>query len=218
MALTNTNALCLLADLKADLGITGSGSDSMLERRILAASELITSFLNRPLRRDTARVESLPGYGTDKLFPSLAPIHSIASITLEDEVISADSYSIDPTGLMIVAESGWEDTRLVVQSVSSRLNRLPTTEQALFVVTFDGGYTLPNDTVITTALLPPLITEACLMLAATLYGQRGVDGRVQSEQVGGASIQYRVSYEGDGSINGIPKNIAQMLSPYRRAV
>lgn len=218
MALTNTNALCTLADLKTELGISGSGSDALLERKILAASEMILAYLNRPLRREAARVESLPGYGTDKLFPALTPINSITSIELEDEVIAATAYSIDPSATMIVAEAGWEDTRVGVQSVASRLNLIPNTEQALFVVTFDGGYSLPNDAPAGTPTLPALITEGCLQLAATLYGQRGVDGRVQSEQVGSASISYRVSYDGDGSINGIPKNIAQLLSPYRRAV
>lgn len=219
MALTNTEALCLLTDLKDDLGITDSSSDARLERRILAASSMITEFLNRPLRYDAARVEALPGYGTDKLFPSLTPIRSITSVTFEDELLDPDTYEIDPHGLFVVAESGWLDTRLGVQTIASKLQRIAGTEQPLFIVTFAGGYSLPNDSVpVVGASLPPLISEACLQLAASLHLSRGSDRNVQGESVGAASIQYRVSYDGDGSMNGIPKNIAAMLAPFRRAV
>ena len=221
MSLANSEALCTLDDLKDDLGITDAASDARLERRILVASDMIKAYLRRPLRRIVDHEEALPGYGTDKLFPSLTPIESVSSVEDDGDTVAASSYSVDESRTMLVAQGGWRNTALGFQTVAAAAQMVPGTEREDFLVTYTGGYWLPNDSGSmpgTATALPPAITEACLRLAATLHGSRGRDGTVQSEQAGNASIQYRVSYEQDGSVNGIPKAIADMLRPWRRAV
>lgn len=218
MALTDKLALCLLADLKDDLGITDAGSDARLERRILAASRMIVEFLNRPVRREVNRIEYLPGEGGAFLLPALTPIESVASIEMDGEVIPATAYSIDERLGGIYSETGWEWTALGLQTAARELQLIPGTERRAFKVTFTGGWCLPNDTVQAGTMLPEPIAEACLQVATMLHRQRGTDRSVQGESEGSASIQFRVSGDGDGSMGGMPATVVRMLAPYRRAV
>lgn len=217
MALTNTAALCTLADLKDDLGITDASSDARLERRILSASVAIANFLRRPLRRTVNKVEALPGYGTDKLFPSLTPIESVSSVVFDGITIDPAGYFVDSDGLFIVSTSGWDSTALG-RVTASGVSTIPGTEAPDFVVTYTGGWSLPNDSVPGGVALPAPIAEACLMLASTMHLARGSDRRVMSESVGGAMVSMRAAYDGDGSLGGFPKEVSDLLKAYRRAV
>ena len=218
MSLTDKLALCTLADLKDDLGITDAGSDARLERRILSASEMIVQYLNRPVRREVNRIEYLPGAGTAFLLPDLTPIESVASIEMDGEVIPSTAYSIDSKLGGIYSETGWEWTALGVQTAARELVQIPGTERRAFKVTFTGGWCLPNDTTQAGAALPVAITEACLQVATMLHLQRGTDRSVQGESEGSASIQFRVISDGDGGAGGMPASVVRMLAPYKRAV
>lgn len=214
MALIDTIALCTLADVKDDLGITDSASDARLERRILSASEAIGLFLARPLRREVGRVEKLPGYGTPYLFPRLTPVESIASIIFNGVTFDAGTYKVRDDVLIYRAD-GWRSTALGVQTTAAELQRLPGTEDNLYEVTFTGGYYLPNDTAKVGTALPYGITEAAIALVVTWHLNRGRNLNVQAEAVGEASIQMASAV---GGVDAIPNFVRSMLAPFKRAV
>lgn len=223
MALTNLIAFALLDDLKADLGITGSTNDAQLERRILAASGLVEKYCHRPFRRNTAKVEKLRGYGTTRLLPELTPIASVASITYDGAIVDPTQYEIETdsagNGWALFAESGWRWTAAGRQTTSEDLVPLPGTERAAYLVTYSGGYTLPNDSDQTGPKLPFEIQEATTLLAAHLWQQRGRDGNVISESEGAASVAFGFIGGADAAPKesfGIPASIAAMLDGWVR--
>jgi hypothetical protein len=222
MALTDTNALATLAALKDDLGISTSAHDAALERRILHASALVEAYCGRRFRREQ-RTEKLPGYGTTRLLPSVTPIISVVYILSEDgSVVDSNSYSLeyDERGeaWAIYSESGWQWTAAGLQGSAAQPIPLVGSERRAFTVTYLGGYVLPNDSNQTPVpKLPALISEATLLLAATLWHKRGRDATVAAETVGDASVQFAVPSSPAEQL-GIPADIAAMLSAYRRAV
>lgn len=225
MALTDTNALCKLDDLKADLGISGATYDTALERRILAASQMIEAYCGRKFRQGT-RAEKLPGYGTSRLLPSVLPIVSVTSVVFDDgSAIDAANYSVETDsngdGWALYAPFGWQWTAAGLQGIDRQPIPLVGSERRAFTVTYVGGYGLPNDTTPPSPTLPTIISEACIMLAGTLWRRRGRDANVMAESVGDASVQF--GYLGGvdsapGERFGIPHEIAAMLDGYRRAV
>jgi hypothetical protein len=221
MALTDRIALCLLSDLKDDLGITDSASDSKLERRILAASAMIERYCSRSFRRQVARVEILPGHGTCRLLPSLRPIVSVSEVALDGDIVDPSSYTVETTssgeGWSIFAEDGWLWTAPGVQTIDSIPVPLPGSERSAYSVTYTAGYALPNDTDQTAPLLPFEVAEACTLLAAHLWRRRGVDGDVVSESDGDASVSRgAIGGVSSADFGGIPPAIAAMVDAYRR--
>lgn len=218
MALTNEIAFCLLADLKADLGITGSADDSTLERRIRAASALIEAHCGRAFRRNAAFVERLPGRGWQTLFLSLTPVQSIASISLDGVTLDSLAYTLDDAERGVVfRRDGWGSTAAVLKAAGPEL--VPGTEERAFVATYSGGYVLPNDTPQGPApFLPAPIVEACLLLAAQLHQNRGRDGQIVQEQVGDASVAYAVDSIEERRAGVLPRNVVTLLKPYRRVL
>lgn len=213
MALTDKLALCTLADVKDDLGITDSASDARLERRILAASDLMLRYIGRPLRREVGRVEKLPGFGTMFLLPKLTPIESVTSIAYDGDLIPADSYEINSDAWGIYAATGWRNTAAALQTMSAELELVPGTERAAFEVTYTGGYWLPNDTAQVGTALPASLIEAAISFTVTLYRAKGRDEAVQAESLGEASVQFA------GGVAGrdlIPAGVRTVLDLFRR--
>lgn len=214
MSLANTTALCTLADLKDDLGITDNSKDAALERRILAASDLIVQHLGRDLRRVVGKSEDLPGYGTPRLIVSLTPLETLTSVAFNGAIVDSGNYSVeDPAIGTIFNPATWIDTAVFRSAVSP--TQKGGDEQRLYTVVYTGGYALPNDTAPAGTALPGPIVEACLALATVLHRRRGRDSAVQAETVGEASQTFGMGSAGGGAplISGF---IAELLAPYRR--
>lgn len=213
MALTDKLALCLLADVKDDLGITDGASDSKLERRILAASEAMLRYLGRPLRREVDRVELVPGFDQSPfLLLDLSPISAIASITFDGQVIDPTTYEARDGGL-VYCRNGWRGTALFAPTISFEPEYIPGTERRAYSVTYTGGYCLPNDTLRTTPELPYSLVEAAINFTVSLWRAKGRDEAIQAESVGDASVQFA------GGVSGrdfIPPSVRSVLDSYLR--
>lgn len=212
MALTDKLALCLLADVKDDLGITDAGSDTKLERRILAASSAMLRYLGRSLRREVNRVEQVPGFGTAFLLMALSPIESIASITFDGTAVDATAYEKRDGG-MIYAPDGWRNTASYAQTISPEPEFLPGTERRAYEVTYTGGYYFPNDTTKAGAELPFELAEAAVNFTVSLWRAKGRDEAIQAESVGDASVQFA---GGGSGRDFIPPGVRSVLDSYRR--
>jgi hypothetical protein len=218
MALTDKVAFCLLSDLQDDLSSTET---TKLERRILAASAMIESYCGRQFQRVVGRVELLPGHGTCRLLPSLTPIASVASVELDGDLVDSADYELEAdsqgNGWALYASTGWMWSAPGVQTISAYPVPLPGQERRAYAVTYTGGYCLPNDTVQAAPFLPVEVSEACLLLAAHLWRQRGRDGNVVAESDGDASVTLgAIGGVSAASSGGIPPAIAAMLDRYRR--
>lgn len=77
------NALCSLADLKSELGITDSSRDDVLTRRINAASQVIEAYCNRKfVLTAVTELISAPLTWTPRLRASRIPIRTEASVVV----------------------------------------------------------------------------------------------------------------------------------------
>lgn len=134
----NANALCTLADLKAQLGITGSTEDARLEMYINAASQFVERFTGRKLAaQDLTEYHS--GRDSNYLIPKEYPIRSITEIrTSQDRDWLLASSLRDPSSYRI-ADDGYAiqlDLNLPTGHVNTRL-------------TYNAGYSpLPSDLVL----------------------------------------------------------------------
>lgn len=203
----NANALATVASFNAD---TGNTDTPTAERFVNAASQTIEMFLDRALGWDAAKVETLPGTGTTRLYLSLYPLSSsspLTSITQDGVTVAATDYSVgDAASGEVYREIGWTKSELYDGSIKRTL-----------VVTYKGGYALPAqaDPIPTgSTRLPSDIQEACVLLAAHMWRWRGRDLLLSSETVGDASQTFQSSRV--TAPETLPPFIQTMLAPYRR--
>jgi hypothetical protein len=197
-------ALTTLARVKQELNITTDTSDEVLQDKIDEASDDIEAALGFRVVRETAvetfwheQYDSIP----DRLVLDRTPVVSIASVAVDDIVIDASLYRVDPkTGeLFALDAAGWPYVWLFFKSI---------------VVTYDGGYILPDGS---NRDLPKGIEGACIDLVSSFWAAKGRDPAVKSEEILGViSKQYWVGAVGeDGEL---PPSVVMKLAPYRRAI
>jgi hypothetical protein len=221
MSLVNTNALCTLAALKSALGIAPADTsrDAELETRIKAASTRIETYCARTFKRVVGKVEKLAGYGTPTLLPSLTPVESIASVTIDGSAVDVAELDIED-GVIV----RWQNA-CFPRSGFSQGGIDPDIragfEQKKITLTYTGGYVLPNDGAAVAPALdtPADLQEACAVLAADMDRRLTRDGNVSAESTGDASIQFAVSLDATNSLEtSFPAYVKSLLSGYRRAV
>ena len=228
MAVSLTDsALCTLADLKTELGISGSGEDDTLKRMINAASAQIAGFCNRSFYYETGKVEYVAGYGTPYLRVSKYPLEAITSIVYlssfsgtTGSTISSNDYVIrerDKQSGRIFREDGWLWTAAMLGGAT--YPAFPGTESPLYKVTYSGGYVTQqqddddNPSASVTRDLPYDLEDACIQLAAQRYLSSGDDRRINAEKLMSYSVTYSVTAQ---SSTDIPASIKCVLNRYRR--
>jgi hypothetical protein len=146
-----SRSLVELATVKAELGITGSGSDTKLNRLILAASSMLAGpeGLNREPWLQTY-LEHLPGRGGHYLILSRWPIQSVASVTRgttdSPDTVTASDYE--------VAGNAWRDR--LYKKTGWTLDRLDTPHDSTVT---DGPLPAYNATYTAGWVMPDLVTE-----------------------------------------------------------
>lgn len=147
MTLT-AKALCTLADLKTELGISVSTEDARLERLIEAVSSEIAGHCGVPsFHYESARVDDLKGYGLPAIHTTKRPLLSIGSIVYDPQdsatTVTASEYQIDNAKQgRIYRVGGWSWTVAYGQYMISF--PLPGTEESMYRVTYAGGYRTRN--------------------------------------------------------------------------
>jgi len=202
VTVANSNkGLTTLDRVKAELGITGNGSDALLGAKILEASSDIEGHLNRTLRKETISEVfwGLRGCAEALIF-SRNPVGTITSVTLDDELIDADNYRLDPeAGLLYRLSDG---------SPSSWSFGKATT------VIYQAGYDMPVD-ITNTGDLPPALQAACVELVASYWASRGRDPTVREEDVQGVMrTVYWVGAVGDAG--ELPPSVESKIGTFRR--
>ena len=195
-------ALTTLARVKLELDITVSTYDAILQDKIDEASDDIEASLGFRVARETA-VETFWHEQYDVNPPVLlldrTPVASIASVVVDDIALDASRYRLDPkTGELFALNSqGWPWVWLFHKSV---------------VVTYDGGYILPDES---NSTLPKGIEGACIDLVSSFWAAKGRDPTVKSFEIPGVVLeQYWVGAVGEEG--ELPPSVVMKLAPFRR--
>ena len=198
------NALTIVATVKDELGI-GDGdnsADSVLERLIGVASDLIEKTCRRNFLRATVTSERVPGFGTPRLLVARTPLLSITSIVQDGTTISASDYYLEDADAGSIFRVGgyWDWT----QPLAGQRGYVP--DEGDYRVTYVGGYYLPSDT--TNRNLPYPIEQACIISVVSQFRARGKYQRLVNETAEGA-IRPWYDY-------ALPRNAELLIEPYRR--
>jgi uncharacterized phiE125 gp8 family phage protein len=192
-----TYALCTLAELKAYLNISGSGSDTLLEGFVDRASQEIETKCRRKLRKRTYTDERYDGDGMSPVLKVREyPIVSVTSLyddTGRDfeavSLIDSDDYEIDADAGMV-----------------TRTDSVFAKGTANIKITYLAGYEDDDECLYA-------LKTACLMLAAHHYFQspagKGRQG-IKTERL--ASGQGDVTFAQEA----MPKEVKDAISEYRR--
>lgn len=105
-------ALTTLAEVKVELGITDTLKDTLLEKYINTASDVVLKHIDRKLIYGSYEGEEYPGSGTTDLYIREYPIVSISQILLDEcELVEADDdytlTDVDKEEGKIYRSNGW---------------------------------------------------------------------------------------------------------------
>lgn len=224
MAVTlNANALTTVAEALAVLGI----SDVDLATRLInSASDLFQNRCNRKFVL-TDEVESIPGFGTDKLRVSRWPVVSVTGITYDGATVDITDLFIDADAGLLQLQGGFRWTaHYDGQTIGTP--GIPGTELPLYEVTYQGGYITPQHDGDAAAPfdgddrnLPYDLEEAVLALIRHRKGGRSVvrDPTIKSQKLRtwGASYNAGGSNAG-GSGSDLPSEVQDAIAQYGRLV
>ncbi len=225
----NENALTLLATLKEELNISGSGDDSQLERYINEASAFCATYCNRKFERATITDEKHTGRGGEKLVLERRPINSanVAAMTIKyngTTVTATDNIEIHDADAGILYYSlGWYGMSNYLPGVASYF--AARTERALWQITYDGGYVTPNQAASggtydgDTITLPADLEGACIRLAMFFWKRRNTNAALSTQTIGDASEGYAPIYsKALTELPGFPPEVVTVLNRYADVV
>lgn len=179
---------------------------SLLAAKIDDATSDIAVRVRPSLKRETlsetfwhehARVLYYDTRGGNPLILNRFPVASIASVTLDDTVIDASEYRLDPgTGLLHRLDaSGYPSCWWFSKAA---------------VIVYDAGYLLPGQQ---NRDLPPALEAACIELVGSYWASRGRDPLLKSEEnVGVSRFDYWVGAVGQSG--DLPPGVMAKISPY----
>lgn len=185
--------LTILANVKAELGITSTDEDANLETWIDQASGMITAACNRVFGKETVR-ETFRAYNVERIRLQRNPVTAITSV-VEDGVTLVENtdFVVDYDSGIITRLSGDYETRWSFRTL---------------VITYAAGYDLLGT-------LPIAIERATITMVKQFRSAAERDPLLKSEEIPGVLSQtFWVGGTGDRS-NGIPHEVETMIAPYR---
>jgi uncharacterized phiE125 gp8 family phage protein len=204
--------LTTLERVKAELQITTSANDEVLEAKIAEASSDIQAALGKRLPREDVRETfwhdhdrhplRAPHFGNPAqttLFLNRTPVSAIASVTVDDIVLDPLEYRLDPDAGLLdrLSTDGIPYAWCFRKSV---------------VVAYTGGYILPGET---GRNLAYGIEGAVVALVSDYWASRGRDPTLRSESIPGIiDRQFWVGAVGDPGL--LPPRVLASLSQFRR--
>lgn len=193
--------LTTLTRVKAELDITNSTNDALIEQKIEDASSRIQAYLGFALVRETvSETFRAEGYEcVDKLILNRAPVVTVTSVTVDDVALTSSEYEKDEkAGLLHRLDTSgypmpWEFCKSVV-------------------VAYSGGFIMPGES---NETLEPAIEAGAVALVRALYFARRRDPLVKSVDIPGViSEQYWIGSMGD--VGSLPPDVEAMIAPFRR--
>ncbi len=182
--------LCLLADLKAWLPVTGTTEDTMLQHLIVNVSAWIEQWLSRSVYVAPV-TEWRDGTGTDRMVTREFPVTAVTAVEVDGIAIplstgpTASGYYV--TDVYIGLRGGYRFAR----------------GNSNVKLSYSAGYATDQATV------PAELEQCALELCALRYRERPSVG-VASKNLGGEHVVFDHS--------AMPKSVAALLENYKRRV
>jgi hypothetical protein len=204
------NALTTSATAIAEIS-GSSGSTSTIERLINVASEAIATYCGREFQLKSRAEYHVPPHGERLLLKNFPVVTSSpgAAITVSLDGTSITDFTLEDadTGILRLV-GGWGGTSydLAVDGSVAGAYQYGSGRRVL-LVTYYGGYVLPNDT--GTRTLPYELEQACIDTVASLWRRRGVD-------LSGGSFDGSNDAIGRGLGGIIPGPLLPTLNRYMR--
>lgn len=170
-----------------EFGLTpDAGMTAFIERLIDQASDFLVRRLGRPLAAATYE-ETIPGTNDTILILDRLPVLLVDSIVVRGTEVDSDAYSVhDADRGYLYRADGWQRSSLRASALTDRT--YPGGEQHDHVVTYDAGYTVPDDGAGYT--LPASIERGCIRLASSFIREKGTDVRTVARSMADASISF----------------------------
>ena len=218
------NALTTIAAVKSELAVEcdDTDRDDYIARLINSVSTSIERYLSRELRYEAGRVESVPGYGGVRIRVKKAPVVTLTSVVVQYGAGLTDPITVSEvivedegrTGLLF-REYGWVNT-VRGRAAGIAQDLLPGAEEPSIVITFDGGFVLPqqaadDETNTLVRSLPYDIEDAAILAVTSRVLRRGDDHGIKSERL----LSHSVTYDVDKK-TGLPHQTLAMVAPYKR--
>jgi uncharacterized phiE125 gp8 family phage protein len=191
-----SSLLASLADLKSELGISGSTQDTYLTDLLTQSSQTIETYLNRRIVSEVVselfRDGELPT--ADRLMLGRFPVTALASVTVDGVALSNTLYERD-------------DRQGFVYRLDASGNRDYWQQGGVrkIVVAYTAGYTT----------VPADIERACLEVAKGKYYAQLRDPSLKKETIPGVIEQeFWVGTVGTER-GGIPSQVASSIDSYR---
>jgi hypothetical protein len=197
----STQDLTTLANVKAEIGITGTAEDTNINLWIDQASSVIAGECNRVFGQETVLESCGVGAPIGMQWPEYERIvltrNPVASITtlVEDgnTLVSGTDYEVDKDSGIITRLIGDFERRWWFRTLA---------------VTYVAGYQLLGT-------LPEAIERACISLVKQFRYAAQRDPLLKSEDIPGVLSQtFWVGGVGEKS-NGLPLDVETLIAPYR---
>jgi hypothetical protein len=188
--------LTILANVKAELGITGTAEDSTIETWIDQASAACTAYCNRVFAEETVAetFRNRDGERTRVILLDRFPVTDVTSVVEDGTTLTENTdFEVDPaTGRVYRLSSD-----LDVDWSFSKL-----------VVTYTGGYALLG-------ALPYNVERACIGLVKLLRANATRDPSLRSENILSGLYSYTLFNPSSDYVAGLPGDVEALLAPYR---
>jgi len=211
MALTEQE-YCTLADVKAELGISGSGDDDYLERLIKAASRYIDNYCNRTFWYQSAATYKFAFKGEVRQHLPLTPVKELTSIVDSEGqytlTLNTDYLLEDAESGAVYFEDVGGDMAWRRRGVTGDLRQDGYKKR--YTCTYAGGYETPEQSATGAATLPADLQHACIMLTTDYYRNKGANPRIKRQHLLEAAIWFENNYG--------EENLARFLKKYKRVV
>lgn len=198
--------LTTVHEVKEGLGLDQDDEthDQFIGRLIGQASGAIERWTGRPFARETVK-ETLAGVGRVDLVLSRTPIISVASVTIDGDVVTDFSIRDAEAGILF-RESGWPTSEIRGHNIASYLTG---ETKDTIEVQYEGGYDLPGSEGSFDPTLPADVERACIETVKAWFMARDRDPALASEKVGDF---WAASYKP----GELPDSAKALLRPWRR--
>lgn len=196
--------LTILANVKAECGITGTAEDANIETWIDQASSACSSYCNRVFGKETVTETFRNRFSyldrnanrADSILLSRNPVTAIISVTQDNTLLTQDvDYELDPTeGILYRLDSNQNS----IQWSFSKL-----------AVNYTAGWDLLGT-------LPQAIERACISHVKALRSSADRDPNVKQESIPGVlETSYWIGGPPGSTTGALSTEVTGLLDPFR---
>lgn len=219
VAAASTIDLCTLAEIKAELEISDSSSDSFLGGIITQASAQAAGYCDRVFGQETVR-ERVRAYDTPYIQLSRYPIiGQIASVKYGDDdpiTVLASEYAIEDNaaGILRYKAGSWGSSYAMSMGALGGIAMNP--EAKLYEVEYTAGYAISGGAI----QCPADLKRAVIELVKVAWFARSRDPYLESLSIPDVIQKSWGAGAGRASMSagGLPPLVQQTLNRYRRLV